>query len=113
MNEAVEEGGVKEGRRSGSRYKEGDFGDFKGGWSGGKNLERITERKKGEIFGINSMQIFTLSEGGCCSFYWYVGSGARKPVGFLVPTNLLVGMVEKSELEVRILQEQERERQEQ
>ena len=60
---------------------------------GGK-LERITERKKGEIFGINSRKIFTLSEGGCCPFYWYVGSGARKPVGFLGPANLLVGRVE-------------------
>ena len=31
MNEAVEEAVVKEGRRSGRRYKEGDFGDFRGG----------------------------------------------------------------------------------
>ena len=61
---------------------------------GEKNLKRITERRKGEIFGINSRQIFTLSEGGCCPFYWYVGLGARKPVGFLGPANLLVGRVE-------------------
>ena len=26
-------GGVKEGRRSGRKYKEGDFGDFRGDWT--------------------------------------------------------------------------------
>ena len=54
-----------------------------------KNRE---ERKK--KFGIYSREICILSEGGCYPFSWYVGSGARKPVGFLGPANLLVGRVE-------------------
>ena len=60
---------------------------------GGKNLERITERKKGEFFFTEERKGWS-REGGCCPFYWYVGSGARKPVGFLGPANLLVGRVE-------------------
>ena len=50
MKEAVEEGAVKEGRWSGRRYKEGDFGDLKGGWSGEKFGENNSSRKKEEIF---------------------------------------------------------------
>ena len=73
------------------------------------NFYGRTERKKGEKFGIYWREICTLSEGGCCPFYWYVGSGARKPVGFLGPANL----GGKSKPAIRLLQEQERERQEQ
>ena len=50
MNEAVEEGGVKEERRSGRRYKEGDFGDFKGGWSGEKFGENNREEEGRNFF---------------------------------------------------------------
>ena len=54
-------------------------------------------------------QICTLRKGGCYPFSWYVGSGARKPVGFLGLANLLVGRVEKSEPAIRLFQEQEHE----
>ena len=41
-----------------------------------------------------SVKEVVVPEGGYCPFYWYVGLGARKPVGFLGPANLLVGRVE-------------------
>ena len=52
------------------------------------------QRRKEKILGDLLRQICTLRKGGCYPFSWYVGSGARKPVGFLGPANLLVGRVE-------------------
>ena len=52
------------------------------------------QRGKERILGNLLRQICSLRRGGCYPFSWYVGSGARKPVDFLGPANLLVGRVE-------------------
>ena len=84
---AVEEGGIR-------KILKKEQGENFYGERGVKKFYERTERK-GENFGGNLLsQICTLRKGGCYPFSWYVGSGARKPVGFLGPANLLVGRVE-------------------
>ena len=95
--------------RRGRRYKEGDQMVQRGGFLGifpessRENFQRRTESKKGWNRegrkleeGVNSRgKIYTQREGSCYPVYRYVGSGARKPIGFLGPAgSTLVGRVD-------------------
>ena len=82
---------MEEGRRRGRRYKEGDFWGFQGEIRlciCGKMKEDKLEE------GENSRMIIYVNNsedkewrGSCSRYYWSVGSGARKPMGFLGPAH--------------------------
>ena len=87
----------------GRRWREGGIREFlrknRGGFffiekNGSEEIFMEEQRGKEKILGDLLRQICTLRKGGCYPFSWYVGSGARKPIGFLGPANLLVGRVE-------------------
>ena len=87
--------------RKGRRYKGGDLFWIWGEHSGEIFMEEQRKESDGaereEIWrrGLTPGGRFTLrEEKGCYLVYQYVGSGARKPVGFLGPAGLLVGRVE-------------------
>ena len=96
--------------RRGRRYKEGDqmvqgedFSAFfwrvvgKIVFTEEQRIRRDgTGREESWRRGLTPGGIFTLrEEGSFYSVYWYVGSGARKPVGFLGPLgSTLVGRVD-------------------
>ena len=52
-----------------------------------KGGEKVTEQKGRKLEeGVNSKGRITLiKQGSCYRVYWHVGSGARKPIGFLGP----------------------------
>jgi len=84
---AVEEGGI---RKIFMKEQGGKFLRR----TGSEEIFMKEQRGKEKILEDLLSQICTLRKGGCYPFSWYVGSGARKPVGFLGPANLLVGRVE-------------------
>ena len=62
--------------------------------------------------GVNSRRRITLrKQASCYRVYWHVGSGARKPVGFLGPTgSTLVGRVDHPDCHQGSDEAKERER---
>ena len=81
------------------RYKGEDFLDFGGNsreeFFLRKNESDGAEREESWRRRLTPRGRFTLrEEGSCYPVYRYVGSGARKPIGFLGPAGLLVNRME-------------------